>query len=323
MSVAVLLPQPPSLYNNLCFLALLAQHGSSDPQDQASSPPPPISSRCNVSFVRRFSYNDIKRATDGFRWIIDNSSHGAVYKAKFEDGRVALVKEIRDFDEAKDAFYREVQLLGRLHHRHIVSLSGFSTGHKRFLVFEDIENGTLKAHLNDPLKTPLNWRTRLQIVIGVAAALEYLHFFCDPPMYHVSVSSSTIMLDENFNAKLCNIGRLSSHGNDITLPQSSPSKEYRGQVCGNIIFQLGLLILELITGQSSEEGGVDLIQWVEEFRFSRSIHKMLDPDLGNNYDSSELKGLLAVARLCIKSLDKPTLFTPQVFRYLQKKLGIE
>ncbi|XP_028090012.1 kinesin-like protein KIN-5C isoform X5 [Camellia sinensis] len=29
----------------------------------------------------------------------------------------------------------------------------------------------MKAHLNDPLKTPLNWRTRLQIVIGVAAAL--------------------------------------------------------------------------------------------------------------------------------------------------------
>ncbi|KAI8015047.1 hypothetical protein LOK49_LG05G00042 [Camellia lanceoleosa] len=41
----------------------------------------------------------------------------------------------------------------------------------RFLVFEDIENGTLKAHLNDRLQTPLNWRTRLHIVIGVAAAL--------------------------------------------------------------------------------------------------------------------------------------------------------
>ncbi|XP_028090005.1 kinesin-like protein KIN-5C isoform X2 [Camellia sinensis] len=42
-----------------------------------------------------------------------------------------------------------------------------------FLVFEDIENGIMKAHLNDPLKTPLNWRTRLQIVIGVAAALVF------------------------------------------------------------------------------------------------------------------------------------------------------
>ncbi|GFZ17721.1 protein kinase superfamily protein [Actinidia rufa] len=275
-----------------------------------------------LSFVRHFSYSDIKRATDGFRRIIDNSSLGVAYKAKFRDGHVALVKEVRDFDVENGAFYKEVQLLGRLHHRHIVSLNGFSTGRKRFLVFENIENGSLKDHLNDPLKTPLNWRTRLQIVIGVAAALEYLHFFCDPPMYHVSVSSSTILLDENFNAKLCDIGILGSHGNHITLPESLRSNECSSPICGNIIFQLGLLILEIVTGQCSEEGGVDIIQWVQESRYSQSIHKMLDPDLGNNFDSRELKGLLAVARLCIKSVDKPPLFTPQVFRYLQKKVGI-
>ncbi|CAL5443547.1 unnamed protein product [Camellia sinensis] len=52
---------------------------------------------------------------------------------------------------------------------YMISAVGFDMA--GFLVFEDIENGTLKAHLNDPLKTPLNWRTRLQIVIGVAAAL--------------------------------------------------------------------------------------------------------------------------------------------------------
>ncbi|KAL7248722.1 hypothetical protein ACSBR2_003464 [Camellia fascicularis] len=49
----------------------------------------------------------------------------------------------------------------------VLSVSFFSM----FLVFEDIENGTLKAHLNDRLQSPLNWRTRLQIVIGVAAEL--------------------------------------------------------------------------------------------------------------------------------------------------------
>ncbi|GFZ20277.1 hypothetical protein Acr_28g0009820 [Actinidia rufa] len=142
---------------------------------------------------------------------------------------------------------------------------------------------------------------------------EYLHFFCDPPMFHVSVSSSTILLDENFNAKLCDIGILCSHGSHITLPESLGSTECSGPVCGNIIFQLGLLILELVTGQCSEEGGGDIIQWVQESHYSRSIHKMLDPDLGNNFDSRELKALLAVARLCIKSVDKPPLFTPQVF----------
>ncbi|KAI8525880.1 hypothetical protein RHMOL_Rhmol13G0265300 [Rhododendron molle] len=305
---------------------------------------------CTICFARRFSYRDIKKATDGFRRIIDNS-HGAAYKAIFQDGSVAMVKEIRDFDEEEEAFYKEVLLLGCLHHRHIVSLCGFSTGRKRFLVFENIENGTLKDHLNDPLKTPLNWRTRLHIVIGVAAALEYLYFFCNPPMYHVSVSSSTILLDENYNAKLCNIGILGSRPNNVTLPQSSCTKgkllrsllchyfcvsskfnlhvslssaaaECDGQECGNVIFQLGLLILELITGQSSEDGGAELIQWVQEYRFSKTVHKVLDPDLGDNYDSRELKGLLAVARLCTKSVDKPTAFTPQVFRYLQKKIGI-
>ncbi|XP_059625059.1 probable receptor-like protein kinase At1g49730 [Cornus florida] len=275
-----------------------------------------------ISFLKCFSYKDIKKATDGFRRIMDNPSHGSAYKAKFQDGRIALVKEVKAFSEQKDAFYREVQLLGRLHHRHIVALSGFSTGRKRFLVFENIENGSLKEHLNDPLKTPLNWRTRLQIAVGVAAALEYLHFFCEPPMYHVSISSSTIMLDENFTAKLSDVGLLSSGGTHVILPHASCSNECVGLACGNMIFQLGLLILELVTGQSSEKGDVDLIEWVQESRSQKSIHKMIDPDLGNSYDSKELKGLLAVARLCINSADKPSFLIPQIFRYLQKKVGI-
>lgn len=31
---------------------------------------------------------------------------------------------------------------------------------------------------------------------------EYLLLFNEPPMYHVSINSSSIMLDENFNAKV-------------------------------------------------------------------------------------------------------------------------
>ena len=98
--------------------------------------------------------------------------------------------------------------------------------------------------------------------------------------------------------------------------------ECMGQECSNIIFQLGVLILELITGQSSEQGGTDLIQWVQGSRLSSSINMMIDPDLGNNYDSRELKKLLVVARLCIKSKNNPKFPVPQVFRYLQKKLHI-
>ena len=87
-----------------------------------------------ILFVKKFSYKDVQRATDGFHRIVYSNSHGAAYKAKFEGGEVALVKEAKAFDEGKErkeSFYREVQFLGRLHHRHLLALRGFSTGHKR------------------------------------------------------------------------------------------------------------------------------------------------------------------------------------------------
>ncbi|PIN10638.1 Serine/threonine protein kinase [Handroanthus impetiginosus] len=278
------------------------------------------SQRGPPSLVKRFSYKEIKKATDGFRRVINNSSQGASYKAKFHNGRVATVKEFKLLDEDDHSFYREVQLLARLHHRHVITLYGFSSGAKRFLVFEDMEKGSLKEHLSDPLKTPLNWRTRLQIAIGIAAAVEYLHFFCDPPIHHVSISSSTVMLDENLIPKISDISLLGDH---VTFPTSSHcSKDCTGQGCKNVIFQLGLVILELVTGQSSDKGGVDLVQWVQEPLFPRSIHKMIDPDLGNNYDPRELNGLLNVASLCITSVDKPRIYLPQILWYLQKKIGM-
>ncbi|KAL9413520.1 hypothetical protein AB3S75_042081 [Citrus x aurantiifolia] len=274
-------------------------------------------------FIRRFSYKDIKMTTDGFHRIVYTNSHGAAYKARFQDGEVALVKEIQALNLEKDAFYREIQLLGRLHHRHLLALRGFSTGRKRLLVFDNIENGSLKEHLNDPLKTPLDWKTRLQIAIGVAAALEYLLLFSNLPMYYVSISSSSIMLDENFTAKLSDVGFFNSVRNYATMPHSSCPEDCSTQDCSNIIFQLGVLILELVTGQSPEEGDVDLIQWIQESSISSSIHRMIDPDLGGSYDSKELKKLLAVARLCIKTKDKPTISIPQISRYLQNEVDIQ
>ncbi|CAM8889251.1 unnamed protein product [Rhodiola kirilowii] len=277
-----------------------------------------------VSFVKHFKYKVIKQATDDFRRVLYSNAHGTAYRAVLCGGSFALVKDIRECDQDAEVFYREVQLIGRLHHRHILLLIGFSTEQKRLLIFDNAENGSLKDHFNDPCKTPLNWRTRLQIAVGVAAALEYLLVFNDPPISHISVTSSNIMLDENFNAKLSDIGVLNP-GNKADHPTStaSCSKDCMGQECGNIIFQLGVLILELVTGQASENGGADLIHWIQEPRlnFSLTIDRMIDPDLGNTYDDRELKNLLAVAKMCIKSAKKPSFPVNQLFRYLQKKSG--
>lgn len=83
--------------------------------------------------LKRYSYKDIKKATDRFRRLVDNSCGEASYKAKFENGRVGIVREVKLLDEEDDeSFSNQVRLLGRLHHRHIVALYGFSTGPKRY-----------------------------------------------------------------------------------------------------------------------------------------------------------------------------------------------
>ncbi|GAB4859871.1 hypothetical protein Ancab_011352 [Ancistrocladus abbreviatus] len=247
----------------------------------------------SVPFLKQFSYKDLKRATDGFRRIVSCHSHWVTYEAKFPDGSIALVKEIKDPGQGKDVLYREVQLLGCLHHRHLVALKGYSAGHRSFLVFENTGCGSLKEHLNDPLRTPLSWKTRLHIATGVAAAL----------LSDISLLDSVLYTEE--------------------MTHHSCTKDCTDGQCQNLIPQFGALILELITGQSPEKEGADVIQWIQESHFRKSMDNMIDPDLGNSFDPKVMRSLLALARLCIKAdANKPPFSISHILCYLQQKVGL-
>lgn len=273
----------------------------------------------SLPFLKKFTLKEIERATDGFSLIIGSDCHGAVYKARFPDGLVAAVRKRSNLQQGKDTFYREVQLLGRLHHRHLVGFQGFSEGRDRFLIFDHMEIGSLKECLHDPLRTPLTWRIRLQIAIDIAAALEYLFYFCDPPVYNVSINSNNVLLDEDFVAKLADVGFRDIDCGDAKESNATPSRDNIEQRRRDAVFQFGALILELVTGQSLGDED-ELVQWVQESGFVYSMHKMVDADLGDNYDSKELKSLLIIARLCTRNTDEPVISIPQILRYLQGKV---
>uniref|UniRef100_A0A0D9WVP2 Protein kinase domain-containing protein n=1 Tax=Leersia perrieri TaxID=77586 RepID=A0A0D9WVP2_9ORYZ len=278
-----------------------------------------------LPFVRKFKHKEIDAATNGFSTIVETGPRGTAYRARFADGLVATVRRRAvgegGAQEEKEAFYRELQLLGRLNHRHIVRLHGFSDGHSsRFLVFDHMENRTLKECLHDPLRTPLNWRTRLQVAIDVAAALEYLYYFCDPPVFHVSVNSSNVMMDPNFVAKLSDVSVV---GYDSKRTAESNAAFFEDQIQQrrkDLVFQYGVLILELVTGQSPGGEG-ELVQWVQEAGFACTMYKMVDADLGNTYDSKELRNLVIIARLCTRPGNDAMVSIPLILRYLQGKIA--
>jgi serine/threonine protein kinase len=76
---------------------------------------------------QNFSYKEMRRATTNFSVILGRGSNGAVYKGQLVDGSKVAIKCIRNniTRQGVEEFCREMELLARLHHRHLVSLKGF------------------------------------------------------------------------------------------------------------------------------------------------------------------------------------------------------
>ena len=53
---------------------------------------------------------------------------------------------------------------------------------------------------------PLGWVVRLNICLGVARGLHYLHSLAHPRIIHRDIKASNILLDKNFEPKIADFG---------------------------------------------------------------------------------------------------------------------
>ncbi|KAH7670389.1 Non-specific serine/threonine protein kinase protein [Dioscorea alata] len=67
-------------------------------------------------------------------------------------------------------------------------------------------NGFLNRHLFNMNGVLLEWKTRYQIIVGVAKGLEYLHKKCKDCIIHCDVKQENIVLDSNFCPKVSDFG---------------------------------------------------------------------------------------------------------------------
>nr|XP_043619640.1 probable receptor-like protein kinase At5g38990 [Erigeron canadensis] len=130
---------------------------------------------------RQIDYPEILLATENFNesLVIGCSGFGNVYKGNINNGSKLVVAAIKRLDSMSDQgeseFWAEVEMLSKLRHAYLVSLIGYCSYEKEFiLVYEYMPNGALGDHLHK-LGTRLSWRQRLWICIGVGRGLDYLH----------------------------------------------------------------------------------------------------------------------------------------------------
>lgn len=99
-----------------------------------------------------FSYEQIVEITNEFssESVIGEGGFGRVYKASMPDGRVGAVKLLKvGSGQGEREFRAEVDIISRVHHRHLVSLIGYCLSEQqRALIYEFVPNGNLDQHVH-------------------------------------------------------------------------------------------------------------------------------------------------------------------------------
>lgn len=157
----------------------------------------------------RISYNELLEATNGFSEsnILGKGSFSSVYKGRLKDENLVAVKVFNlELEGAFKSFDVECEVLRTLRHRNLTKvISSCSNCDFRALVLEYMPSGSLDRWLySDNLF--LDILQRLNIMIDVACALDYLHNDYTVPVVHCDLKPSNILLDEELMGHVSDFG---------------------------------------------------------------------------------------------------------------------
>ncbi|XP_071930086.1 receptor-like protein kinase HERK 1 isoform X1 [Coffea arabica] len=270
----------------------------------------------------RFPFAAVQVATDNFSesQLIGVGGFGKVYKGALSDGTKVAVK--RGFPQSRQGvaeFKTEIEMLSQFRHRHLVSLIGYcDERNEMIIIYEYMENGTLKDHLYGSDQPKLNWRHRLQICIGSARGLHYLHTGSNKAIIHRDVKSANILLDENLMAKVADFG-ISKTGPEFD--QTHVSTAVKGSfgyldpeylttqqlTDKSDVYSFGVVMIEILCGRpvidpSQPRERVNLVEWAIKCFSIGEMEALVDPHIEGQAKPESLMKFKETALKCLADL---------------------
>ncbi|KAL2324564.1 hypothetical protein Fmac_023622 [Flemingia macrophylla] len=278
----------------------------------------------------KIPFAEIQSATNNFdrNLIIGSGGFGMVYKGVFRDNlKVAVKRGMPGSRQGLPEFQTEIAVLSKIRHRHLVSLVGFcEENSEMILVYEYVEKGPLKKHLyGSSRQPPLSWKQRLEICIGAARGVHYLHTGFAQGIIHRDIKSTNILLDENYVAKVADFG-LSRSGPCINETHVSTNVKgsfgyldpeyYRRQQLTDKsdVYSFGVVLFEVLCGRPAVDPQlareqVNLAEWALEWVKKGMLEHVVDPHLVGQIQQSSLKKFCETAEKCLAEygVDRPAM----------------
>ncbi|MBA0811515.1 hypothetical protein Gohar_003407, partial [Gossypium harknessii] len=219
-------------------------------------------------------------------------------------------------NKAEVEFSVEVEILARVRHKNLLSLRGYcAEGQERLIVYDYMPNLSLLSHLHGHHSSEclLDWTRRMNIAIGSAEGIAYLHHHSTPHIIHRDIKASNVLLDSEFQPQVADFGFAKFIPDGAThvttrvkgtLGYLAPEYAMLGKASESCdVYSFGILLLELASGKKPLEKvnrtvKRSISEWALPLACEGKFDEMADPKLNGKYVEEELKRIILIALVC-------------------------
>ncbi|GJP33005.1 hypothetical protein CLOM_g17582 [Closterium sp. NIES-68] len=289
---------------------------------------------------QKFTLEELANATAD--WAegnkIGSGSFGDVYKgvSPYDPNEIWAVKRSKILS---NDFLTEVNEMASKHHPNLVRLLGFcvnidlNTSHmEQLLVYEFMANRDLESWIGPGGSQQLSPLQRLDILIGVARGLQYLHDF---GIVHRDIKPANILLDTKMQAKVADFGLVKLTGGTnvgtsmaATRVMGTPGyldptylRSHKATTAADV-YSFGVVMLVVISARKAlhveDDSHISLTQWVAPLVESGAVAVFKDPSLDAPDDL-----VLRLARLALSCTAIPAGSRPSMSQLLGELVKIK